>query len=241
MNNLKPHRRAFTLVELLATIGIIAILGSILLVAVGSVRKSAKESQSLSNLRQIAIAMQMYTSDNNGLYPPGYFYKPGEGERIWTVELLPYIAQISDSNSSTENVFVSPLVEREIRQGDLKNHVIPSTYSVHGAICPNISNEDTRIPYWNIINPVELILAGEATLRDNNTYASATFSTPSAFKTIGLDTELDSPIPTDSSEDGIGGALSYRSNGAAPVAFVDGHVEAIPQGDVLYRNITVQK
>lgn len=236
-----PIRRAFTLVELLVTISIIAILGSILFVAVGKVRESAQESQSLSNLRQIAAAMQMYTSDNDGFYPPGYFYKPGEGERIWTMEILPYIAQISASNSSAENVFVSPLVDREIREGDLKNGVIPSTYSVHGALCPNISNADTRIPYWSIINPTELILAGEATLRNNNTYASATFNTPSAFKTIVVESNLDSPIPTDTSADGTGGALSYRANGAAPVAFVDGHVEAIPEGDVLYRNIVVQK
>ncbi|WP_309386000.1 prepilin-type N-terminal cleavage/methylation domain-containing protein [Cerasicoccus frondis] len=234
-------RLGFTLVELLVCISIIAILASILLVAIGAVRESAKESKSLSNLRQIATAMQMHTSENNGLYPPGYFYKQGEGERIWMVELIPYIAQISDSNSSVDNVFVSPLVDQEIREGDLENGVIPSTYSVHGGLCPNISNVDSRIPYWNILNPSDIIIAGEATLRSNNTYASATFSTPSAFKTIGVEADLDAPIPTDTSDDGIGGALSYRADGSAPVAFVDGHVESIPKGSVLYKNIVIRK
>jgi len=234
-------RRAFTLIELLVTIAVIAVLAGILIPVVGNVRQSAKETQSLSNLRQIAVAMQMYTSEHNGLYPPGYFYKPGEGERIWTIELIPYVEQLNASNSSSSNVFVSPLVDSDIRMGDLDLGRMPSTYSVHGALCPNISSTDTRPPTWTILNPAKLILVGEATLRSNNTYASATFNTPSAFKTIGGVTNLKEPIPTNSSADGTGGALSYRANGKTLVGFVDGHAEAMVKGEVLYENIVVQK
>ncbi len=59
------------MVELLVVIGIIALLISILLPSLSRARESANRIKCLSNLRQISMAMYMYTNENNGYFPGG--------------------------------------------------------------------------------------------------------------------------------------------------------------------------
>src|SRR4051812_2475020 len=63
------RRRAFTLVELLVVIGIIALLISILMPALSRARQQAMTVQCLSNLRQIGMSVFSYTNDSKGWYP----------------------------------------------------------------------------------------------------------------------------------------------------------------------------
>src|SRR3954466_14683194 len=67
-----PRRKrvAFTLVELLVVIGIIAVLVGILLPALNKARQSANTARCASNLRQIAMAMLSYANSNRGRLLP---------------------------------------------------------------------------------------------------------------------------------------------------------------------------
>jgi len=110
-----PRRAAFTLVELMVVVSIIAILMSLLVPAVNAARDSARSAQSKNNLRQMGLAIQQFNAAQ-GYYPPSYItreYNPGaptddslqafpgyahlEGYSV-QILLLPYLEQqlISD-------------------------------------------------------------------------------------------------------------------------------------------------
>lgn len=64
------HRQtAFTLVELLTVIAIIGILAAIIVPVTGRVRASARAVQCLSNLRQVFMAANFYSTDTNQRLP----------------------------------------------------------------------------------------------------------------------------------------------------------------------------
>jgi len=65
---------AFTLIELLIVISIIAILAGLLFPALKKAKDVAQEVVCKSNQKQIATAIFEYTNDNNGYFPKIYSY-----------------------------------------------------------------------------------------------------------------------------------------------------------------------
>jgi prepilin-type N-terminal cleavage/methylation domain-containing protein/prepilin-type processing-associated H-X9-DG protein len=62
--------RAFTLVELLITMAVIAILAALLLSVLGRAKASAQATPCLNNLRQWGLATQLYAADHDDFLPP---------------------------------------------------------------------------------------------------------------------------------------------------------------------------
>ena len=246
-------KSGFGLLELLAVISVIAILIAIMIPILGSVKNTARTAKSLSNLRQIAAAMQMYSADNKGFYPIGYYRSPTADELdgdpvpyggnppysgviFWYQQIAQYLNQ-TVSPENLDSVLVSPFVAESDFTAGLVN--APCNYSVHGVICPNVSySNDQLLPIWSINeNSSEIILVGEATSTSFG-ISKALFDHFTEWYIYGTSSNPeDSFIPTD---EPAGGALSYRANDHTLVAFLDGHTEALERGTVRYRNVAIE-
>ncbi len=69
MRSATGPRPAFTLLELLVSVGIIAVLISITLPALGSARESAKRVRCLANLKGVGVGLQVYLNEHQGILP----------------------------------------------------------------------------------------------------------------------------------------------------------------------------
>ena len=91
---------AFTLVELLAVMAIISILAALLLPAIAASRREARVIRCKSNLRQIGMAVSMYSAYFDGWMPvDGDAYRPETAGRVATSLIRDSVTAYTDGSS----------------------------------------------------------------------------------------------------------------------------------------------
>lgn len=109
MNHDRPRARAFTMVEMLVVIGILALLLGTLLPALSGAQKRSRKHKELNSIRQVGLAWTLYANGNNDKVLPGWLdpdvqkkwrvaYEYPNHQDIepalagpWTWRLLPYL------------------------------------------------------------------------------------------------------------------------------------------------------
>lgn len=124
-------RRAFTIVELLVVIAVIAMLSSLLLPAVQSAREAARRSNCLNNMRQLTLSALNYTDTKDHLPPPKVGRGSYNGLGSTFVLLLPFL----EESAAYENYDLRKDV------GSVENSPI-TTSLVPTFVCPSMQNAE---------------------------------------------------------------------------------------------------
>jgi prepilin-type N-terminal cleavage/methylation domain-containing protein/prepilin-type processing-associated H-X9-DG protein len=198
------RRRGFTLIELLVVIAIIALLMSILMPALGKVKRQAQSVACMSRLKSWGLIYKLYTDDNGGYFPEGQGYgghpqnsgKPGE-YGLWMNALRPYYKD--------EKMRLCPTATREVANPsdwgtfkawfanfpnryptpseDAQKHFIGS-YSTNNWIDYMVADRGARKKEWFWKNTQNLQKANEVPLFGDNTWHDA------------WPTDTDAPVPS---------------------------------------------
>jgi prepilin-type N-terminal cleavage/methylation domain-containing protein/prepilin-type processing-associated H-X9-DG protein len=243
------HRRAFTLVELLVVIGIIALLISILLPALSKAREAANTVKCLSNLKQITAAAALYTAENHGyMLPCGWdvaVNPPGATAndlKNWWCNILVdkgYLNAIDSKNKGpqTSGVLYCPSGSADVMSSDLTNvaNIPASRTDQRGAMAYRYwSIQQTCVDCWYGMN------ASEGEVR-NAGFPGRRIT--SATDSIGLMpvTYVKKPSDMVFFFDGLiyhiggnGARVNARHSGQTKtnLAFFDGHAETYPTADL---------
>jgi prepilin-type processing-associated H-X9-DG protein len=144
-------------------IAIIGILAAIIIPTVGKVRESARSAQCKSNLRQIAMAAQMWSADNKGMIVPCRDTKEsalGYGGR-WPALLAKYLGRQADTELKNYKEFsIASCPSQSIIWGYGFNYI---------SLSPWISGNDFhRVPLQLVTQPSRVIMFTDLTVLDSS-------------------------------------------------------------------------
>jgi prepilin-type N-terminal cleavage/methylation domain-containing protein/prepilin-type processing-associated H-X9-DG protein len=225
---MRMHNKAFTLIELLVVVAIIALLMAILLPSLGKAKQLAVTAKCLSNLKQNAMAFNMYANDYDQYLPyPTTTVIAGETSvsSLWFNAVDPYLEAMANT---TRSGVAGERSYEKYKQCPVLDGILGDKTNYGGTGAQNATTEYCRSYKMNSM------------LRRNNPYSPAKYNqipNPSNFVAIGDGLAMDitgngasqydngqfSMEVNDTGNDASAPAL--RHGNAACIAFMDGHAE----------------
>lgn len=215
-----PTRSAFTLVEILVTISIIATLAALLFPAIEQVKTAGSRSKCIANLKQMGIAIQLYANDNNGELP---YAKTAGSRKVWTDLIASYAGSTEGNWRTPIGVMECPMAGKDGRQitwgrGYAMNDnpgfpdIVPESWKRNWeeSWCARAGESSPRrFKLAEISHPTKRFLIGDGLTWD-----------------IGVD-----DLPANFSEDAMRSnnfaAIDRHGKGRSNVLFFDGHAASV--------------
>ncbi|HQK95552.1 MAG TPA: prepilin-type N-terminal cleavage/methylation domain-containing protein [Armatimonadota bacterium] len=214
LRRVTDRQRGFTLIELLVVIAIIAILAAILFPVFAKAREKARQASCASNVRQLALAWQMYAQDYDETACLSYYYSADfMVEYAWDfiVDYGAGSANLGLLGSYTKNNQINqcPSFHAETWGRPYTGYAYNVSY-IGGDPMSGIR----PAPLSSIQSPSETVLFCDA----------AYWST---YNPVGVAATNYLRAPQDPFYSWIGPNVHFRHNGTANVAFCDGHAKAL--------------
>jgi prepilin-type N-terminal cleavage/methylation domain-containing protein/prepilin-type processing-associated H-X9-DG protein len=224
----------FTLIELLVVIAVLAILASILFPVLASAREHARLAKCASNLKQIATAWLLYADDNDNRTCPSYYWSADGWRRAWDFDLKDV-----RSGGKTVTIWEDGLLGPYNKSGELKS-------------CPSFAGGKWDRPFTGYAYNASYI-GGDVSV-DGSRYVDQWTDRPHTIASLnriqrpsetvvfaeggfGKPVSAHNFLRAPSDEFFKAGTVHFRHNGAATVAYADGHVAAVRRKYTHYTNV----
>lgn len=146
--------QAFSLLEVLLVIAIMILLAALLLPTINQVKERGRQTTCLSNLRQIGMAIALYTEDNSDTLPIGAYNSQSatptmQWDFSWHNEILPYL-------QGKSGVLLCPSVGQ------------PSDYRTSYGANPWVITYYASLPEATVLHPSAVVAVAEHQTDDWN-------------------------------------------------------------------------
>jgi len=212
--------KAFTLVELLVVIGIIAVILSVLLPAMSVLRQSATSTACLSNLRQMAAAATDYALRNGGSYPPAQWTDPADFSAMRGWDFAKRGGQVTGPGFLWAPTPVTAAQQCPAFDGGAQSAGDAYTgYNYNTSYVGRGTGEsDSPARVARVKRPSRTLLFGDGQWKlGANKYMRSPLRSPTE----------DPVVYADGSAARAAGTQGFRHRGATNAAFCDGHAESL--------------
>jgi len=224
------REKGFTLIELLVVIAIIAILAAILFPVFAQAREKARQTQCLSNQKQLALSLKMYMDDYDQTFPVAPAISTGN---LNLISCFTGSCMYLTGNVVENDWWASYLKGNEgVKETTIVAYLDPYVKNKKMFGCPSDSQVDANIVVGKRISSYVYRLELNQGRQNNwdRVFTEGSCTNPAEF--IPMYEEMPNHAKNIDTNDAHPALIKYQKNSGVNVAFLDGHAKYTRYGEL---------